>query len=99
MQESSAALRAQVGELRYDCSGRLQYQEDILNGIEQASVAIAGLYRGAKFGKRLIHPYCAVVVAISSEGTFNGTAGASIITVRVGVPMLLAAAFSELPKH
>jgi len=72
MQESSAALRAQVGELRYDCSGRLQYQEDILNGIEQASVAIAGLYRGAKFGKRLIHPYCAVVVAISSEGSCLG---------------------------
>jgi hypothetical protein len=49
MQQSSAALRAQVRELRYDCGGRLQYQEDILNGIEQASGAIAGLYRGAKF--------------------------------------------------
>jgi NADPH-dependent curcumin reductase CurA len=49
MQQSSAALRAQVRELRYDCGGRLQYQEDILNGIEQASGAIAGLYRGARF--------------------------------------------------
>jgi NADPH-dependent curcumin reductase CurA len=49
MQPLSAALRVQVRELRYDCGGRLQYQEDILNGMEQAPGAIAGLYRGAKF--------------------------------------------------
>jgi len=34
--------------------GRLKYQEDILDGIEQAPGAIAGLYRGANRGKRLI---------------------------------------------
>ncbi len=35
--------------------GRLQYVEDILEGIEQAPDAIAGLYRGENIGKRLIH--------------------------------------------
>lgn len=34
--------------------GRLKYQEDILDGIEQAPGAIAGLYRGDNRGKRLI---------------------------------------------
>ena len=34
--------------------GRLQYQEEILEGIEQAPDAIAGLYRGENLGKRLI---------------------------------------------
>ncbi len=87
MQESSAALRAQVGELRYDCSGRLQYQEDILNGIEQASGAIAGLYHGAKFGKRLIRPYCAVVVAISSEGIHQRDVGRTVRNRLVEVPV------------
>ena len=34
--------------------GRLAYREDILEGIEQAPDAIAGLYRGENLGKRLI---------------------------------------------
>lgn len=34
--------------------GRLTYQEDILDGIDQAPGAIAGLYRGDNRGKRLI---------------------------------------------
>jgi NADPH-dependent curcumin reductase CurA len=34
--------------------GRLRYSEDILNGIEHAPGAIAGLYRGENTGKRLI---------------------------------------------
>jgi NADPH-dependent curcumin reductase CurA len=35
-------------------TGQLRYREDILNGIEQAPDAIAGLYRGENNGKRLI---------------------------------------------
>jgi len=35
-------------------AGRLRYREDILEGIEQAPGAIAGLYRGENLGKRLI---------------------------------------------
>jgi NADPH-dependent curcumin reductase CurA len=35
-------------------AGRLRYREDILDGIEQAPDAIAGLYRGENLGKRLI---------------------------------------------
>lgn len=34
--------------------GRLRYAEDVLDGIEQAPDAIAGLYRGENLGKRLI---------------------------------------------
>ena len=34
--------------------GHIRYQEDILNGIEHAPDAIAGLYRGDNLGKRLI---------------------------------------------
>jgi len=34
--------------------GRLKYREDILDGLEQAPGAIAGLYRGENLGKRLI---------------------------------------------
>lgn len=34
--------------------GKLRYQEDILEGIEHAPDAIAGLYRGENLGKRLI---------------------------------------------
>lgn len=34
--------------------GRLRYREDILDSIDQAPDAIAGLYRGDNFGKRLI---------------------------------------------
>ena len=32
----------------------IRYQEDILQGIEEAPDAIAGLYRGENLGKRLI---------------------------------------------
>lgn len=35
-------------------AGKLRYREDILDGIEQAPGAIAGLYRGENLGKRLI---------------------------------------------
>ncbi len=35
-------------------AGRLSYQEDILDGIEACPDALAGLYRGDNFGKRLI---------------------------------------------
>jgi NADPH-dependent curcumin reductase CurA len=35
-------------------AGQLRYREDILDGIEQAPGAIAGLYRGENLGKRLI---------------------------------------------
>lgn len=34
--------------------GRLQYAEDVLEGLEHAPDAIAGLYRGENLGKRLI---------------------------------------------
>jgi NADPH-dependent curcumin reductase CurA len=35
-------------------AGKLSYREDILDGLEQAPGAIAGLYRGENLGKRLI---------------------------------------------
>ena len=35
-------------------SGQLRYREEILEGIEQAPDAIAGLYRGENMGKRVI---------------------------------------------
>jgi NADPH-dependent curcumin reductase len=35
-------------------AGQVRYREDILDGIEQAPGAIAGLYRGENLGKRLI---------------------------------------------
>lgn len=35
-------------------AGRIRYREDVLDGIEQAPDAIAGLYRGENLGKRLI---------------------------------------------
>lgn len=35
-------------------SGEIAYREDVLEGIEQAPGAIAGLYQGANMGKRLI---------------------------------------------
>ena len=47
-----APARAELaGWLR---QGKLQYLEDVLDGIEQAPDAIAGLYRGDNLGKRLI---------------------------------------------
>jgi NADPH-dependent curcumin reductase CurA len=39
---------------RWVRSGAIRYREDILDGIEQAPGAIAGLYRGENLGKRLI---------------------------------------------
>ncbi len=45
------ALEALNGWVR---EGRIRYREDILDGIEQAPGAIAGLYRGENLGKRLI---------------------------------------------
>ena len=44
--------RADLG--RWIQEGRLQYVEEVLDGIEQAPDAIAGLYRGENLGKRLI---------------------------------------------
>jgi NADPH-dependent curcumin reductase CurA len=35
-------------------AGRIQYREDISEGIEACPDAIAGLYRGENLGKRLI---------------------------------------------
>ena len=35
-------------------NGQIRYQEDTLDGIEQAPGSIAGLYRGENLGKRLI---------------------------------------------
>ena len=45
------ALRALAQWVR---EGRIRYREDILDGIEHAPDAIAGLYRGENLGKRLI---------------------------------------------
>ena len=50
--EYHAAARVDLaGWLR---DGRLQHLEEVLEGIEQAPDAIAGLYRGDNLGKRLI---------------------------------------------
>jgi NADPH-dependent curcumin reductase CurA len=40
--------------MRWVREGQLRYLEDMLEGIEQAPDAIAGLYRGENLGKRLI---------------------------------------------
>jgi NADPH-dependent curcumin reductase CurA len=45
---------AAVRLARWVRDGRLRYSEDVLDGIEQAPGAIAGLYRGENTGKRLI---------------------------------------------
>ncbi|MEN9887066.1 MAG: hypothetical protein RL758_1644 [Pseudomonadota bacterium] len=47
-EEARSALQAWVVD------GRIRYREDILEGIEKAPGAIAGLYRGENLGKRLI---------------------------------------------
>jgi NADPH-dependent curcumin reductase CurA len=39
---------------RWVRSGQIRYQEDVLDGLEQAPDSIAGLYRGENLGKRLI---------------------------------------------
>jgi NADPH-dependent curcumin reductase CurA len=44
--------RADLG--RWIHEGRLQYVEEVLEGLDQAPDAIAGLYRGENLGKRLI---------------------------------------------
>jgi NADPH-dependent curcumin reductase CurA len=46
------AARADLA--RWLREGRLRYIEDVLDGIERAPDAIAGLYRGENLGKRLI---------------------------------------------
>ena len=48
LEEAVAKLAGWVRE------GKLRHREDILEGIEQAPDAIAGLYRGENLGKRLI---------------------------------------------
>ena len=45
---------AQAALARWVREGRIRYREDVLDGIEQAPGAIAGLYRGENLGKRLI---------------------------------------------
>lgn len=50
--DEEPAARAELA--RWVREGRLQYLEDVLDGIEQAPGAIAGLYRGENLGKRLI---------------------------------------------
>ena len=49
--EAEAAIARLAGWVR---EGRLCYREEILDGLEQAPDAIAGLYRGENLGKRLI---------------------------------------------
>ncbi len=51
VQQFPEALQHLEGWVR---DGLLRYKEDILDGIEQAPGAIAGLYRGENLGKRLI---------------------------------------------
>ncbi|MEJ8851249.1 hypothetical protein [Variovorax rhizosphaerae] len=46
---------ARMDLIRWIQQGRIQYLEEVLEGIEQAPDAIAGLYRGENLGKRLIH--------------------------------------------
>lgn len=48
-----AAARADLA--RWVREGKLNYIEEVLEGIEHAPDAIAGLYRGDNLGKRLIH--------------------------------------------
>jgi NADPH-dependent curcumin reductase CurA len=48
LEEAVSQLAAWIRE------GRLRYREDVLDGLEQAPDAIAGLYRGENLGKRLI---------------------------------------------
>lgn len=50
--EHHEAARADLA--RWLRAGQLQYVEDVLEGIEHAPDAIAGLYRGENLGKRLI---------------------------------------------
>lgn len=53
--DHEARYPAAIEELsQWVSTGRLRYREDILDGIEQAPDAIAGLYRGDNLGKRLI---------------------------------------------
>jgi NADPH-dependent curcumin reductase CurA len=47
-----AEARAQLAQ--WVRSGAIRYREEILDGIDQAPGAIAGLYRGENLGRRLI---------------------------------------------
>lgn len=51
---ASRLPEARAALARWIRSGQIRYREDILDGIEQAPGAIAGLYRGENLGKRLI---------------------------------------------
>lgn len=51
-EDEAPAARADLA--RWIREGRLTYREDILEGLEAAPDAIAGLYRGENLGKRLI---------------------------------------------
>jgi len=50
--EAAAPARADIA--RWIRTGDLRYVEEVLDGIERAPDAIAGLYRGENLGKRLI---------------------------------------------
>jgi NADPH-dependent curcumin reductase CurA len=50
--ETFPRARAELAE--WIREGKLHYEEDVLDGIEHAPDAIAGLYRGENLGKRLI---------------------------------------------
>jgi len=50
--EYAAGARAELA--RWVQEGKLHYVEEVLEGIESAPDAIAGLYRGDNLGKRLI---------------------------------------------
>lgn len=50
-EHQAPALRDLAGWIR---SGKLRYVEDVLEGLDKAPDAIAGLYRGENLGKRLI---------------------------------------------
>ncbi len=51
---ATAFAEARTALAQWVRSGAIRYREDILEGIEQAPGAIAGLYRGENLGKRLI---------------------------------------------
>jgi phosphopantothenate synthetase len=53
-------------------TGALKYREDILDGIDKASDAIAGLYRGDNLGKRLIRLARNKTPASAQEGARSG---------------------------
>lgn len=48
--------------------GHLRYREDLLEGLEKAPDAIAGLYRGDNLGKRLIHLTAPSTRSVTMDG-------------------------------